>query len=294
MSKHDSKFTACNNDHASASVVDNVADKHALASSFGRAATSYDEAAELQRIVGFELIRHVQAQCQVLAIDHPDMLDLGCGTGFFGKHLIKRLRPSHCTFADISSDMLSAAKARVCAELPSYKQTSFIELDAENLGLNERSLDLVFSSLALQWVGDLQSTLAGVHRVLKPGGMLAFSTLLDGTLHELKSSWAAVDSEQHVNTFMSLDECKAIAEGSGMRLCEFVEHEVVMPFKGPLEVMRSLKAIGAHNISAHRPKGLTSRARLRRVIGEYEGFRREDGFVPASYKVAYVVLVKDS
>jgi malonyl-CoA O-methyltransferase len=50
--------------------------------------------------------------------------------------------------------------------------------------------------------------------------------------------------------------------------------------------MRDLKAIGAHNVTAGRPRALAGRARLERVRQAYEGYRR-DGRLPATYEVIY-------
>ena len=53
-------------------------------------------------------------------------------------------------------------------------------------------------------------------------------------------------------------------------------------------LMRDLKAIGAHNVTAGRPRGLLGRARLKRMQLAYETFRR-DGRLPATYEVVYGV-----
>jgi malonyl-CoA O-methyltransferase len=51
-------------------------------------------------------------------------------------------------------------------------------------------------------------------------------------------------------------------------------------------LMRDLKAIGAHNASAHRPRGMTGRGRLRAMESAYER-RRVDGVLPATYEVVF-------
>jgi len=53
-----------------------------------------------------------------------------------------------------------------------------------------------------------------------------------------------------------------------------------------LTLMRDLKAIGAHNVTAGRPRALAGRARLARVNEAYESFRREER-LPATYEVIY-------
>jgi malonyl-CoA O-methyltransferase len=51
-------------------------------------------------------------------------------------------------------------------------------------------------------------------------------------------------------------------------------------------LMRDLKEIGAHNATAGRPRGLTGKSTLARMLAAYEGFRRE-GKLPATYEVVF-------
>ena len=51
-------------------------------------------------------------------------------------------------------------------------------------------------------------------------------------------------------------------------------------------LMRDLKAIGAHNATAGRARGLTGKSTLARMLAAYEGFRRE-GKLPATYEVVF-------
>jgi malonyl-CoA O-methyltransferase len=50
--------------------------------------------------------------------------------------------------------------------------------------------------------------------------------------------------------------------------------------------MRDLKTIGAHNATAGRPRGLTGRRTLDRMLAAYEVDRRE-GRLPATYEVVF-------
>ena len=61
---------------------------------------------------------------------------------------------------------------------------------------------------------------------------------------------------------------------------------LVLNYADALALMRDLKAIGAHNATAGRPRSLAGRARLTRVQDAYEAFRRE-GQLPATYEVIY-------
>ena len=50
--------------------------------------------------------------------------------------------------------------------------------------------------------------------------------------------------------------------------------------------MQDLKAIGAHNVTAGRPQGMSARATLAAVERNYETWR-SDGRLPATFEVVY-------
>lgn len=150
-------------------------DKQAIAQAFGQAARGYDQHAEFQRQVADRLLAKLPSQLNGLRV-----LDLGCGTGYCSDVLKQRGASVVC--ADISVDMLCAARER-CGD----EGMSYFVADAERLPFSNDEFDLVVSSLALQWCRDLSLALSEIKRTTKPGGKVMFSTLLDGSLHELKS-----------------------------------------------------------------------------------------------------------
>jgi malonyl-CoA O-methyltransferase len=52
-------------------------------------------------------------------------------------------------------------------------------------------------------------------------------------------------------------------------------------------LMRDLKTLGAHNLSAGRSRNLTGKGRLRALQNAYERFRGADGLLPVTYEVVY-------
>jgi malonyl-CoA O-methyltransferase len=53
-----------------------------------------------------------------------------------------------------------------------------------------------------------------------------------------------------------------------------------------LDLMRDLKTIGAHNVTAGRARGLTGKSRLQQMQSAYEVFRT-GGRLPATYEIVY-------
>lgn len=254
-------------------------DKRRVAASFSRAADSYDSVAELQRAVGVSLLARLPAQ-----LTPQRWLDLGCGTGHFSRVLAARFPQAEGVALDLAEGMLRHAQ-------PLGGAQHFVAGDAESLPLREGCVDLLFSSLAVQWCADFASVLGEARRVLRPGGVLAFSSLCVGTLQELRDSWQAVDGFVHVNRFRRFAEYQQLCAASGLQVLELRRQAHALHFADLRQLTHELKALGAHNLNPGRPGGLTGRARIRALVEAYEAFRQPQG-LPATYQVVYGVLQK--
>lgn len=261
-------------------------DKVQLARRFGAAAHRYDAHAQFQQEVGQALLARMPdgASDSSLAgagLAHPgglpeSGLDLGCGTGFFLPQLAGRCRRLHGL--DLAPGMLQQAALRGSG-------AQLLCGDAERLPFADQSLDWVFSSLALQWCERPTQAFAELHRVLKPGGQLLFSTLLADSLWQLREAWRTVDGAAHVNRFLSLSQLQhAIAAGGfGAPALECLTWSLAYPELNGL--LRDLKGIGASQINDGRRPGLGNRQRLQRLSQAYERHRQPDGLLAASYQV---------
>ena len=59
-----------------------------------------------------------------------------------------------------------------------------------------------------------------------------------------------------------------------------------MTYKDVFAIMRDLKAIGAHNVTSARPKGLMGKSHFKLLEQQYEQYR-QDSVLPVSYEVVY-------
>jgi len=254
-------------------------DKRQVAASFSKAAASYDSVAELQRAVGSELMSRLPAD-----VAPERWLDLGSGTGYFSRVLAQKFPSSQGIALDIAEGMLNHAR-------PLGGAQHYVAGDAEHLPLADGSVELMFSSLAVQWCSDFAGVLSEARRVLKPGGVFGFASLCVGTLYELRDSWQAVDGLVHVNRFREFDDYQRLCADSGLRVRSLHVLPHILHYPDVRSLTHELKALGAHNINPGRPGGLTGRARIQALINAYEGFRQDKG-LPATYQVVYAVLEK--
>ena len=252
---------------------------------FDRAAASYDEAADLQREVANRLALRLDSLLPGLVQESGCVLDIGSGTGYGAGLLRDRLPAARILELDIAPAMLRMARQRRDAAGHGLDCTG-ICADLEALPLREACVDLVWSSLALQWAARLGPALAGVHRCLMPGGVLHFSTLGPGTLGELAASFASVDRYRHVNRFTAPEEIRVLLAEAGFTAVRLEQESLVMEYEDVAGVLRGLKAIGARRVVEEGVPGLMGKHHWAQAVANYEALRR-NGKLPATYQVIY-------
>jgi len=253
-------------------------DRRAVMRAFNRAAPDYESAARLERQVRTDLLDRLQ----FFPLKPAQVLDLGAASCESTRQLHQRFPRAQVLAIDIAEAMLRAApKARWPWQRAGFSRVC---ADAAVLPLRAQSVDLIFSNLMLQWCDRPQRVFEEFVRVLKPGGLLLFSTFGPDTLGELRAAWAAADAGSHVSLFADMHEL-----GNGLMHAGLaepvldVEHHR-LHYADARALMRRLKLLGAHNAAHDRARGLTGRHHLDRMLSAYEGMREEKG-VPATFEV---------
>ncbi len=253
-------------------------DSRQIRRAFGRVAASYREHAVLQREVEDRLLERM-----IYVERAPQrVLDVGAGPGRAAALLRKRFKDAEVIALDLALPMLREARRAGGW----FRRLPVVCADACALPLPEASIDVLFSSLCIQWIDDLPALFAEFRRVLRPGGFLALATFGTGTLVELRAAWAEVDRTPHVSGFVDVMQLGDAMLAAGFRDPVLDADRFTLTYREASGLMRDLKAIGATNADARRARGLTGKQRLARVAAAYEPFRR-DGLLPATYEVLY-------
>ncbi|MGC5020861.1 class I SAM-dependent methyltransferase [Micromonospora sp. DT47] len=95
-------------------------------------------------------------------------LDVGCGTGALTSTILARAEPAHVAGVDRSEGFVAHARTRVGGA-----RSAFHVGDARSLPLPDRSVDVVVSGLALNFVPDPARAVAEFARVVRPAGVAA-------------------------------------------------------------------------------------------------------------------------
>jgi malonyl-CoA O-methyltransferase len=253
-------------------------DQRAFVRAFDRAGRSYDAAAWLQRYAAAELLERLQ----FFGLQPQCLLDLGAGTCHAAALLARRYPGARVLAADLSPGMLRAARrhwwrrqlyARVCA-------------DARALPLADHSVDLVYSNLMLQWCDRPEQTFGELARVLRPGGLLVFSSLGPQALSELRAAWGAADTAPHVTEFPDMAQLGAALGQAGFLEPVLDVESRRHHYADVSALARELRSLGAHNAASARARGLTGRGRWRAMTTAYEQWRTPQG-LPATFELLF-------
>lgn len=251
-------------------------DVRAVRRHFGRAAHSYAGAAALQREVDLRLRESLGYAKRSPAV----VLDVGTGLGHSAAALKRRWPRARVLALDAALPMLVAARARHRWWRPFHRLAG----DAQRLPIADGSVDLVYSNLCLQWCPELPRALDEFRRVLRPGGLLLFSTFGPDTLRELRASWAATGLDPPVHRFVDVPVIGDTLHAAGF-VNPVVDRDTITQHHGSVDaVLAGLRALGATYADRARRRGLGGRARLAAMRAAYESLRTPAG-LPVTWEV---------
>jgi malonyl-CoA O-methyltransferase len=234
-------------------------------------------------VLQHEIGRRMLERLDYVKMQPRRVLDIGCGTGVNTEALLKRYPKAEVIGLDFALPMLERTRKRGRW----LRRPGCVCGDLDTLPLATHSVDLVFSNAAIQWSEDPPGAIAEMHRVLRPGGLLMFSSFGPDTLKELRHAWSEVDGAEHVHGFIDMHHYGDMMVAAGFADPVMDMENLCLTYDTVPDLMRDLKAVGANNAAAGRPRALTGKARLKRLGEVYEQYRGADGRLPATYEVVY-------
>ncbi len=250
--------------------------KSAVAANFSAAAATYDGWAAVQAPAAQHLV-----DCLPPGFAPRTILDVGCGTGSLTRRLTERFPLTRIAGMDLAPAMVGACRAAW-----PYPHV-FLCGDAEDFDAEGNAFDLVASSFAFQWFANKPGTLARLAQALTPGGILAFTAPVAGTLTELSTAHqeavgrplAALD---YPPDSAYVDWVKEV----GLAVVRAQTRAMIVHYPSALAALKSFKGIGAVFKGGAKPLSPREVSRLTKV---YEDRYRDHNGVPVTYQVLTLI-----
>jgi malonyl-CoA O-methyltransferase len=243
---------------------------------FDRASVTFDEFSAVHT----ELRTRSLERLDVVRLQPSVIVDLGAGTGHATRALQDRYRSAYVVALDISTRMLEQARKRQRF----LKRFGRVAADAHQLSLKSASVDLLFSNLMLQWCADPDRVFGELARVLKPHGLLTFTTLGPDTLRELRTAWD--DRHVHVHRFIDMHDLGDALMRAGFAEPVMDTERLTVTYRDLDTLLRELKGSGSMNAAVGRQRTLRSRERDARARAQYQPLETQS-LIPVTLEVVY-------
>ena len=244
---------------------------------FERIADRYDHHAALEQ----EVCRRLLERTAFNRRAPMQIFDLGCGTGAGSAELKRTFRKAQVVGLDTSVAMLSRLRRRSNILRPLRPVCADISV----LPFAARTADLVFSNLASIWCPDPMAMFSEFRRILRPDGMLLFSTLGPGTFRELTDARITVDPATAAPEFPDLLEIGDALMAAGFREPVMDTERIVLSYSVMDQLMDELEATGSSLLL----EGWSRAETVTRPLETAYRQHTEGGKYPVSYEVIYGV-----
>lgn len=258
----------------------NNKNKLRIQKSFNRAAQDYMKYGIAQK----EILSRLLDRLSTIKLQPKLILDAGSGLGSANNGLKNLYTQAKIVNLDLAHNMLkSISHPRIA-----------VNADIEKLPFENNSFELIFANLSIQWC-NLETTLREFRRVLKPNGLLVFSTLGPETFKEFNLCWKKANSKQkHVNNFMDMHDIGDLLLQTKFFDPIMERQDLTVYYKNVKDIIVNQKKIGCYiKISNQDFITLTPKNKFNKMIIEYEKLCKKPQQYPLSYEIIYGIAWKE-
>ncbi len=239
-----------------------------------------------------EIAGRMGYQLQYMRIEPDLILDAGCGYGD-GYLLLHKFYPKAKYIGiDNCLNLLNLAKKRFSSSFPinlirkHYSNPQFLEKDLSKTELPPEALDLIWSNLALHWHPNPRLVFSEWRRILRVNGLVIFSSLGIGSLHELQEAVLHSNSSTSFPIFLDIHNLGDILIDVGLENPVLNQDIITLQYRSPQKLLRDIHVLGGNPIK-NRRKNLTSRLWFDRLCASLEEKRERSGIIPLTIEIIY-------
>lgn len=244
--------------------------KTLIAKRFAKAASVYDKEAVIQLSIAQRTAHLLQEVWQPTKA--PEILEIGCGTGFLTQLLLEYFSPHRLWANDLCDTMEK--------HLPmnEEKKIFFLPGDAEEIAFPQQK-DLIASCSTIQWFNNTASFFLKCHNSLTANGVIALSTFGPDNFIEIKKLLGQGLS------YPDLEQLKEeLSPYFKLHIAEEKKHTLL--FNTPMNVLRHLKDTGVTGTGHYQ----WNRQKLNHFCDEYtKQFCTTNNKVTLTYHPIYLI-----
>jgi ubiquinone/menaquinone biosynthesis C-methylase UbiE len=210
---------------------------------FDRTAPEYDELLARNRMGARRLVEALPPG------PFPDVLDVGCGTGFLSEEMVRARGARRIVGVDPSEGMLERFRAKL-ADLP--VEATLVRAGVHDMDVPDAAFDAVVSGMAFHWFPDKPGAVRAMARRVRPGGVLGIVAAGTGTDRELLDvmqaitppvprSWIEIYDQIHRNG----DELQGYLEDAGLEALDVWEERRTR-VTSPEAFLQRIQAVAGH------------------------------------------------
>lgn len=218
-------------------------------------------------------------QCKIPTY-YESALEIGCGTGYLTRHFLQACDIGHLYLNDLYDDVKKMATGD-CV-------THYLIGDIQKIALPYQSLDLVFSSSAIQWIYPLNDLFNHLYKSIKEGGYLIFSSYLSDNLWQIKKLTS------HGLKYYSDEELKQLLCLSGFELLSYEQKYYELLFDDSYQILKHLKYTG---VTANRDGFVWNKQALKKFDENYQSLAITKNnwlYYPLTYHGVLVIAQRKS
>lgn len=241
------------------------------------AAATFDSADFLHARVREALLERLAP----IRVDAGLVIDLGTATGAGCGPLSRKFRSARVIGVDVSGKMLQEARRKRSL----FSRQWLLQADATRLPFADRSIDVVFSNLLLPWLDSPAALFAEISRILRRGGVFAFSALGPDSLRELRQAWQRSTGVVAPSPFPDMHDIGDAAVLAGLADPVLDVDRLTITYRDAQTALADLQAMGGRGGAAQQ-RGLVGRDRLTAMHAALDAFR-VDGKLRFGVEIVY-------
>ena len=249
----------------------------AVAERFSKAASRYDKLAAIQYSIAEQGLRNLPAQLNGVG------LDIGCGTGIHTQSL--DARGLQAIGVDIAKGMLTLASTN-------FPHITFKEGSAQALPIDSNSINVAYSSMALQWANSPNCVAKEINRVLKNGAIAELAIMVSGSFDELIKARQIAMLPSAVTPLTTGTTWYGAFRDANLAVKRVITRDYVDSHSDIMSLLRSVKGVGAGETG--KQQKVLSRKDIKKLSMAYHAIYSEAGRLPLTYRVCHFRLEKNA